>query len=262
MKKTTLFLLALITSYFAYADGGWLGSAVNVSKDGGSQYKYQLNGGYTDGSWGSNTLFDGYDFGTPTSLILNGAAGNAWVSGGDYYDATSFVMYYRVYKNGDTPGTWTSVNLSYFALQNGSNFIYDTEIANIDVLALATVSGTNTYTLEVTMSKNQLWSSGNWNSMIPGGQGTAYDAANSGYKAIFTKTNLPSSVDKIQTTLKISGTNGKISARFEGEAKVQLYSATGQLIRSTNVLNEFSENVKSGVYIIRINDVSHKVIVK
>ena len=263
MKKITLLLFVSFVSYFAYAAGDWATCAVSVTKDSDPAYLYKLNdAGWTDGTWQSNTAFDAFDFGTPTTLTLNGGAGNAWADGGDYYDATSFKIYYRVYKTGNTPGSWMSIDLTNQAYQNGNNYIYDKGDAAVDVLALATVSGTNTYTFEVVMTKDQFYTGGDWKSMIPGGQGTAYDSNAAGYKATFTHTYVPTGLSKLESSLKLSGSNGMITARFDGDAKVELYSATGQLIRSANANGEFSENVKSGLYLVRLNGVTHKVMVK
>jgi hypothetical protein len=263
MKKIiTLFFVVFIVANLAYAGGDWATSAVSLTKDGGSATNYVLNNqGWTDGTWGANTAFDVYDFGTPVSLVLNGGSGNAWTDDLPGYDGTSFVLYYRVYRNGDTPGVWSSVALDYQAYHSGNNYIYDKSNATVDVLALATLAGTNTYTLEVVMSKNQYYTGGNWNSMVPGGQAVAYSAINTGYKATFTK-NLATDVKQIDSNLKISTQSGKIAARFDGTAKVELYSVTGQLIRSASFANEFTQSVKSGAYLLLINGQTHKVLVQ
>lgn len=186
MKRFITLLMVFIPLFAAIAGGDWATSAVSISKDGGAAYNYKLNdAGWTDGSWGSNTAFDIYDFGTPTSLVLNGGAGNAWTDDSPGYDATSFVIYYRVYLTDQTPGTWSSITLDNLFYSSGNNRIYDKTNANIDILALAETEGD--YTLEVVMSKKQMYGGGEWISMIPGGQGTAYDDATAGYKATFTK---------------------------------------------------------------------------
>lgn len=190
--------------------------------------------------------------------MLNGGAGNAWADGGDYYDATSFVIYYRVYKSSDTPGAWSSISLMNQAYHNGNNYIYDKTDANIDILALASSSGT--YTLEVVMAKNQYWNGGNWNSMVPGGQNVGYDAATAGYKASFTK--VMTGVSKLETSLQLSGANGKVTAHFDGSAKVELFNVSGQLMHAATVSNEFTQQVPSGAYLLRINGKTHKVLVR
>lgn len=48
--------------------------------------------------------------------------------------------------------------------------------------------------------------------------------------------------------LKLSGSNGTVKAIFDGEAQVELYTMTGQLVRSAKVTNEFTQLVNSGAY--------------
>ena len=170
----------------ASADGGWADCAVCLTKDGEANYCYLINdAGWTDGDWGVNTEFNAKNFGTPTSLVLNGGKGNAWTDDTPGYNSSSFVLYYRVYKTGTTPGSWSQIALDNLNKRDGYNYIYDKTNAGIDILALVTDLGT--YVLEVAMSKNQFYAGGNWNSMIPGGQGIPYDPSTGGYKATFTK---------------------------------------------------------------------------
>lgn len=264
MKKITLMFCAIfMASSFVFAGGGWGTSVVSITKDGDPAYNYKLNDeGWTDGSWGANTAFDLYDFGTPTSLVLNGGSGNGWTDDSPGYDATSFVIYYRVYKNGDTPGIWSSIVLNNHAYNSGNNHIYDKSDTAVNVLSLASALGTNTYTLEVVMSKNQFYTGGNWNSMVPGGQGTAYSDLTAGYKATFTKSVATGLDQQTKTNLRITGNSGSIEAKFNGLAQVELYTVTGQLIRSVNVENEFTQSVKNGAYLLRVNGETHKVVVR
>lgn len=263
-KMITLFYFVVLSGILVYAGGGWATSVVSLTKDGGSAYLYKLNDeGWTDGSWGSNSALNGFDFGTPTSLVLNGGAGNAWTDDRPGYDATSFVIYYRVYKNDATPGSWQTINLDYQAYFSGNNWIFDKANANIDVLALANISGTNTYTLEVAMSKKQMWNGGNWISMVPGGQETAYNDANAGYKASFVKTVVYTGIsDDLKNDISIIVSNSTILAQFSGQANIELFTITGQLVKSVVVNNEFSENVNPGIYVLRVNGKSNKVLVK
>jgi len=66
---------------------------------------------------------------------------------------------------------------------------------------------------------------------------------------------------KADNKLQISTISGKINASFEGENRVELYSINGQLIRSANVANLFTQAVKNGAYLLRINGQTHKVLV-
>lgn len=264
MKRIiTTLVVALFTTGFTFAGGGWATCAVNITKDGGSVYSFPINTaeGWTDGDWMVNTEFDGFNFGTPTSLILNGAYGNAWTDDSPGYNSTSFVLYYRVYKTGSTPGTWSQIALDNKSYNSGNNYIYDKTNAAIDILALATASGTNTYTLEVAMSKNQFYVGGNWNSMIPGGQATAYNSTNAGYTATFTKTNTTTGLNQINEKVIICSQNRQITAKFSGKAQIVLYSVTGQLLDKTTAYNNFIQTVKQGIYLLQINNTTHKVIV-
>lgn len=264
MKKITSFLVSVIMASSIYAGGGWATSAVSITKDGGSAYSFQLNDeGWTDGDWISNTVFNNYDFGTPTSLILNGGSGNGWTDDSPGYTSTTFKLFYRVYKSDLTPGAWTQLNLDHEAYRSGNNFIFDKTDAAVDILSLATVNGTNTYVLEVVMSKDQYYTGGNWNSMIPGGQGTAYSDAVSGYKATFVKTNTTTGVEnKSLQNLKVSSINQLINAEFNGDAEVSLYSASANLLFQSKVRNGFQFATNPGLYFLKINGNTQKVLVK
>lgn len=263
MKRIiTTLVIVLFATGFTYAGGGWADCAVNLTKDGGESYLYSLgNEFWADGIWILNSSFDGYNFGTPTTLVLNGGLGNGWTDDFPGYTSTSFVLYYRVYKSTDTPGSWSQIALDNVNLKNGNNYVFDKTTSNINILGLATAPGTNTYVLEVAMSKNQYYTGGNWNSMIPGDQSIAYSSAVAGYKATFTK-SVTTNISKIESSLKISTESGKITANFDGKAQVQLFTSSGQLISSVIVENEFNQALKSGVYLLRIDGQSHKVLVQ
>jgi hypothetical protein len=263
MKKIITSLLAsILINCFIYAGGDWATSAVNITKDGGESYLYSFNNSnWTNGSWQNNTAYDGFSFGTPTSLILNGAAGNGWTDDTPGYDATSFVLHYRVYKSDATPGEWNQIALDVQAYKNGNNYIYEKSNAAVDLLALATVSGENTYTLEVAMSKNQFYTGGNWNSMIPGGQAVAYSNTVSGYKATFIK-SISTDLKSLSRNSTVIIKNNTIEAQFAEIANVELYSSAGQLITKSVATNQFVHSVNRGVYLLRINGEVHKVIVR
>lgn len=262
-KKFTLLAFMAVFSLSTFAGGGWATSAISITKDGGTAYSYpiDLDEGWTDGDWILNTEFNSFNFGAPASLLLNGGFGNGWTDDSPGYTTASFVLYYRVYKNGATPGSWSQIALDNLTYNAGNNYIYSKSNANVDILSLATELGANTYTLEVVMSKNQYYTGGNWNSMIPGGQATAYSASVAGYKATFSK-SIFTDISKIESSLKISTESGKVTARFDGKADVQLFTSTGQLISSSTSENEFSKTVKRGVYLLRIDGKSHKVVVQ
>jgi len=267
MKKIfTTLVVVLFATGFTFAGGGWADCAVSVTKDNNVIYDYSLNNeNWADGIWVLNSTYDGYSFGTPTSLVLNGGIANAWTDDFPGYTTTSFILYYRVYRTNATPGSWSQIALDNVNLKNGNNYVFDKNTANINIMALATLNGTNTYVLEVAISKRQYFTGGSWNSMIPGGQAVEYSSAVIGYKATFTKsigTEINTGLSKIESSLKISTESGKVTARFDGKADVQLFTSTGQLINSASAENEFSRTVKSGVYLLRIDGQSHKVLVQ
>ncbi len=266
MRKFNLLLKCFVAFFLlsttaVYAGAGWATSAVVISVNGESPYLHVLNNeGWTDGDYGSNTTFDGKDFGTPTSLVINGGAGNAWASDGDWYDATSFVINYRVYPEGETPGSWSSFVLDQGGWLKGNNWLYIKENANIDVLALVN-SRPGIYTLEVVMSKKQFYNGGNWNSMIPGGQGTAYDAVNAGYKARF-NISVPTGVSRIKQDYPVSVSNRTLTVQFPGQASVEVLTLAGQHLVQTKTTGFFSEKMDKGIYILRVNGISRKIVIE
>lgn len=261
-KKITLLLLSMTCLSMLYAGGGWATSAVSITKNSSSAYLYPLNTqeGWTDGDWMLNTEFSAFNFGTPTSLVLNGASANGWTDDTPGYTTASFVLYYRVYKNGTTPGSWSQIALDNLAYNAGNNYVYSKSNANIDILALATLQGTNTYTLEVAMSKNQFYTGGSWNSMIPDGQSTAYASTNAGYKATFVKTIVTDIKQPVQN-MTVTGSEGKLHANFEGVANIELYNMSGQLIDKQTAQNSYIHILKPGAYLMRFNGTTQKVIV-
>jgi hypothetical protein len=266
MKKiTTLFFALLFAVTIAHAGGNWASTAVSITKDAGTAYLYLLNNeGWAkpDGNnYSANTALNAFDFGTPSSLVLNGGAGCGWADGGDWYDGTSFVIYYRVYVSTETPGGWSQFALPNQTYSTGNDRRFDKSDANIDIFALATVGGTNTYTLEVVMSKNQFYTGGSWLSMVPGGQSVAYNSATAGYKATFVK-SITTKLDQQKTKFTISTENGNIKVNVDGTTNVQLYTMAGQLIRSASAMNQFTQSVKTGVYFLKVNGETHKVLVQ
>ena len=81
------------------------------------------------------------------------------------------------------------------------------------------------------------------------------------YVADFTY-DITSAIDNQNSSLKLSGSNRNVKATFNGEAQVELFTLSGQLIRNAKAANEFSQSVSAGTYILRINGTAHKVLVK
>ncbi|MEI6754210.1 MAG: hemoblobin-interacting domain-containing protein [Paludibacter sp.] len=71
-----------------------------------------------------------------------------------------------------------------------------------------------------------------------------------------------STIESNTTKVSIYSSNSIIYTHFAGIAQVELFNSTGQLIRSVKAENQFSQMVKTGIYMIRINGKTHKVLVQ
>lgn len=273
-KHFTLFCAIFLASSFASASGYWARSFATVTS-GGTLYNYSIATGLTwtcDNNWATNTAFEAYDFGTPTTLVLNGGYGEAGSYGvDDYIDATSFTLYYRAYSISGTGGNWGSIALNNLFYSTGSratatstlNSIYNNVSAGIDVLGLVGNTA-GTYYLEVILAKSQYWQTpaSVWLTSN-GDQNTAFvqSTASTGYKAKFIVSGT-SAISEASKSLKISSEPGMIKAEFQGVAHIELFNVSGQKIRSVNADNHFSETVKAGVYLLRVNGETHKIVVR
>jgi hypothetical protein len=276
MKKVfTLLCAVILAGSFASASGFWARSFATVTSN-GTLYNYSIATSQTwtcDNNWATNTAFSAYNFGTPTTLVLNGGYGESGCYGvDDFIDESSFTLYYRAYSTTGTAGSWNSIALNKLFYTSGDrltatstlNSIYNNVSAGIDVLALVgNVAGT--YYLEVVLVKTQYWqtTASTWIT-VDGDQLTAFTLGTSstGYKATFTISSATRVEQQKLQSLKISTNTGIINASFEGSAQVELYTTNGQLIRSSKVENQFTETVKSGAYLLRLNGVAHKVLVR
>ncbi len=132
MKKILAFLVLFVWVAGASADVGWLNSYVSVWPGADPDIWYDMNG--TDQS----ANFHGADLGTYSltgsglfsSLYLNSQL-NAWANVDDYYTATSFALYYRVYETGDTPPAWSSSQSVSISNTGGDNWQGTTSGLNI-----------------------------------------------------------------------------------------------------------------------------------
>ena len=64
------------------------------------------------------------------------------------------------------------------------------------------------------------------------------------------------------SVISISGYEGTIKAQFNGKAQVELFNSIGKLINSVKAENQFIQSVNKGIYLIRINGQTHKVLVQ
>ncbi|MDO9154259.1 MAG: T9SS type A sorting domain-containing protein [Paludibacter sp.] len=94
------------------------------------------------------------------------------------------------------------------------------------------------------------------------GTATLWDSNNSAnYVASFTY-DLGTGINPSPSSVRILSESGIIKATFNGSAQVELFTFNGQLVNKTNVENNYSQSVKSGVYLLRINGETQKVIVR
>lgn len=241
----------------AFAGGGWATSAISLTTDNGAPYNYKLNDeGWTDGSWGSNNALQDHNFGIPSSFILNGGSGNGWTDDSPGYNSTSFKLFYRAYLTSGTPGAWNSLDLDFSAYSVGNNKIWDKSNANIDILALVG-NQAGIYTLEAVMSKNQFYTGGNWNSMIPTGQGTAYNAESAGYKATFQI--VATDIRAKNNETKVYASNGTLIVNCPTNAVIEIYSLNGQTQQRIVTSNTFTKPLTKGNYIVKVNGKATKI---
>lgn len=92
--------------------------------------------------------------------------------------------------------------------------------------------------------------------------GEKYDSNNNANYIANFSVDVNTNIIATETGIKIFSDNRKINARFSGQAHIELYSITGQQLKSVVVNNEFSETVSPGIYVLRVNGKSHKVFVK
>ena len=127
MKKLLACLVMFGFVFGASADVGWVNSYVYVWPGADPDVWYDLNGS----DQGAN--FHGADLGAYAlagSLFLNSQL-NAWADGDDYYGATSFSLYYRVYAEGDTPPGWSHSDSASISGTGGNNWQAYTPGVNI-----------------------------------------------------------------------------------------------------------------------------------
>ncbi|MBU0764480.1 MAG: hypothetical protein KJ607_06575, partial [Bacteroidetes bacterium] len=104
----------------------------------------------------SEDEFDGLDLGTYNSgstLVLNSGQLFVWKDWSNGGNITACYMYYRIYKDGDTPPSWTQQYLNWFSNNDQGNFTYqlwwndDPDLTNDNLLSYATTAGT--YNIEI-----------------------------------------------------------------------------------------------------------------
>jgi hypothetical protein len=269
MKKNFIFLtlslvLFLANTIAAYADGDWadVAATLNVNNSGSTNYLLYKTNWYANVNLSSATPLDGYDFGNVTSLTLNGGIGAGWANDYNYYDGTSFVLYYRVYATSATPpSTWSNIPISTQTYQSGNNWEFTTNSAAVDLLQQVS-NAPGTYYVEITMAKNQYWNSGNWNSMVPGGQSVAYSPDSAGYKATFTIQGPATGVvTPGSTPVQWNVSNRMLTVKMSNRGFVEVFTMSGQLIDKQEVNGNYSHLLSPGIYIVKANGETFKVLI-
>lgn len=118
-----------------------------------------VNNGITAALNGRPELKDA-NWGTVTSLTLCGGMMAAWANGNDYYEANSFRVAYRVYKQGETaPEEWILMPLDKQTYREGNDYRFEAQDKTIDIIAL-TDSTAGTWVFEAKMLGHKYWNDG------------------------------------------------------------------------------------------------------
>ena len=80
--------------------------------------------------------------------------------------------------------------------------------------------------------------------------------------ALTTYTPTATSTKLSEFVLNVYTLNNQIIATFEGATRVELYTTTGQVLYKGQANSSFVYSVPQGVYLLRINGQTHKVLVK
>ena len=242
MRKITLMFLAIfVVASSAFASTGWYSDYILINVNGATGSGYYWIG--SDPSFG--TQLDGADLGTVSSLVLTGCDLKYW---SDTQDRTGGSFFYEILSSDGTTQVVAPVETIWDQTSLGGNDYQGKKSITIDLRA--GLSPSTTYKLAI-------WAK-SWGS----GQGDSYLSNNTAnYVATFT-TDLGTGINEnVLSNLSVSTKSGSIIARFNGTVRVELYSATGQLIRATQATNQFTQSVKSGAYLLKVNGQTHKVLV-
>ena len=176
-----------------WADSDWYNSFVILNSNGGGNTYYDLNG--TTGNPDLPASLGTFNTTSGNTLVLVGGEGQGVATPGqNWYAADSFVLNYRVYKQGDAAPAYTPVSLTNGGWQYQSGWDYwkyDNTGVNASLVGPATANGT--YNLDIVMSKKDYWNTGNYTSYIPGGQAQGSFPSTS-YQTTFTVIPEPATV--------------------------------------------------------------------
>jgi hypothetical protein len=139
MRNFFTILVCLFSVSFVFANSGTFEYYLNTKLNGGaSQYH---------GDYGGGTSFNGSNLGTISvdggTLTIDVVGLKTWEDNGSV--VSSATLYYRVTKQGDIPGSFTSFNLPQFGAKSGNN--REWQANNVDLLD--GLSDIGTYNVEV-----------------------------------------------------------------------------------------------------------------
>lgn len=240
MKKITLLFAILMVSASTFGATGWFNDFIILKLNGGSDANYWIGG-----NPGSGTQLDGTNLGTLSALTITGCDMKYW---SDNQDRTGGAFYYKIMAADNTTQIVAPVEIIWTHSALGGNDYQGLNTSDINLMS--GLANSTTYKLHV-------WAK-SWGS-IQGDSWLSNSSAN--YVATFT-TDLGTNVNNTGSRLKIYTVKNEIKAEFNGNAHIELFSITGQLIKSVNATDIFSNTVNPGIYMLRINGSTHRVLVK
>jgi hypothetical protein len=142
MKHVLTLFLALTFGIQLYSGSGIFQTYIILDVDNGGN-NYYAGGINSDGA---TTIFNDSNYNTPSSLILKGGEIKTFKNGGS--NVSGAFLNYRVYKQGNTAGSFVELSLPYDSELGGGDQRWDETDLSIDLLALA-ADGNGTYNIEV-----------------------------------------------------------------------------------------------------------------
>lgn len=242
MKKITLLFCAIfMASSFTFAGTGWFNDYILINAN-NAGVVYNWIG--SDPGYG--TQLHSKNFGVVSTLEVTGCDLKYW---SDTQDRTGGSFFYKIMSADGLTEIIAPVETVWDHASIGGNDYQGTKTVTLNLLA--GLAKNTSFKLHVWAKS---WGTGQGDSWLTNG------GAN--YVATFTTDNATGLDQQTKTPVQIFANSGLIDAKFEGPAQVELYTVTGQLIRSATVENQFTQAVKNGAYLLRVNGETHKVLVR
>ncbi len=135
--------LALLTSGVSFGASGTYQSFGIIKINASTAVYYDMEGSTGNPDFQA-TSFGSFDSSVGNTLTLVGGELNTFKNG--LSDVTSAKFDYRIFKTGDTPGSFSEFNMDFRSDLGGGNQKWDDTVTNVDILAGLT---NGDYTLEV-----------------------------------------------------------------------------------------------------------------